>query len=397
MLDARKSAILRKVVSEHIATAQPVGSAHVVLDPLIEVSPATVRSDMAALEREGYLTHPHTSAGRVPTDKGYRFFVDQLSEPALDPARHEQVREFFGRAHGELERVLRDTSRLLSQLTDYAAVVVPPTHDSLTIRSAVLVRIAPRAGLVVLVLSNGAVDKHTVELDESWSDDEVERAAVRLSERLVGRTVGGLGRPGVHASPAPAMATVPGASGAAPEPSTAAGSPGAGDGDGSSPPPSGAAARRGAPGSGEAASRQRRRPEDEVAELIVAACDAAIAGYAEPAEAGDEVYVGGAARMAEQFQAVQTVREVLSILEQSFVVVELLHDVLSQGQTVSIGAEHGVASLAECSLVVAPYEVDDEVVGTIGVLGPTRMNYPQALAAVAVVSQHLSRQLTAGG
>ncbi|HTW99348.1 MAG TPA: heat-inducible transcriptional repressor HrcA [Acidimicrobiales bacterium] len=350
MLDARKSAILRKVVSEHIATAQPVGSAHVVLDPTIDVSPATVRSDMAALERDGYLTHPHTSAGRVPTDKGYRFFVDQLTAPSLDPTSQEQVLDFFGRAHVELEAMLRDTSRLLSQLTDYAAVVVPPTHDTLTIRSAVLVRIAPRVGLIVLVLSNGAVEKHTVELDESWSDEQIEQATARLGEALVGRTVGGAARQ-----------------------------------DGRT------VAQEADPAGG------RQTAERAVLEAILAACGEALASYQTPAESPGEVYVGGTARMADQFPAVRTVREILSILEESFVVVSLLHDVLAQSQGVAIGAEHGVASLAECSLVVAPYEVDDEVVGTIGVLGPTRMNYPQALAAVAVVSQHLSRQLTAGG
>jgi heat-inducible transcriptional repressor len=111
---------------------------------------------------------------------------------------------------------------------------------------------------------------------------------------------------------------------------------------------------------------------------------------------GTDVYVGGTARMAEQFEAVNTVREVLSILEQSLVVVSLLSDTLTRAQSVSIGGETGMASLAECSIVVAPYEVDDEVAGAIGVLGPTRMNYAHALAAVAVVSQRLGRQLSAG-
>jgi heat-inducible transcriptional repressor len=115
-----------------------------------------------------------------------------------------------------------------------------------------------------------------------------------------------------------------------------------------------------------------------------------------PSTSDGGVYVGGTARMAEQFLAVDTVRSLLSMLEQSFVVVTLLSDVLALGQSVAIGAENRVASLAECSLVVAPYEVDEEVVGTIGVLGPTRMNYPQALAAVAVVSQHLGHQLSKG-
>ena len=103
-LDDRKAAILRAVVREYIETAQPVGSAHVSRSGL-GVSPATVRNEMALLEREGYLTQPHTSAGRVPTDKGYRFFVDQLTTPgALPPVQRQQVREFFARAHGEIGR-----------------------------------------------------------------------------------------------------------------------------------------------------------------------------------------------------------------------------------------------------------------------------------------------------
>src|SRR5579875_388912 len=110
MLDERKAAILRAVVEEYIRTAQPVGSAAVARARGMSVSPATVRNDMGALEREGYLAQPHTSAGRVPTDKGYRFFVDSLAPTGrLDPSQSHQVREFFARAHGELERMLADT------------------------------------------------------------------------------------------------------------------------------------------------------------------------------------------------------------------------------------------------------------------------------------------------
>lgn len=339
MLDARKSAILRKVVTEHIETAQPVGSAHVVRDPLIDVSSATVRADMASLEREGYLSHPHTSAGRVPTDKGYRFFVDNLCGPTpLDPSREGQVQHFFAGAHGELERMLHDTSRLLSQLTDYAAVVVAPARAALTVLSCLLTRIGPRSALLVVVCSNGAVEKHPVELDDEATDELIERAGAILARRLAGQTVGQTVEPAAEAA----------------------------------------------------------RTGDAALDALVASAHRALAAERHPAPDDDHVYVGGTARMAEQFVAVETVREVLAILEQSFVVVSLIRDVLSQGQQVSIGAENGVASLAECSLVVAPYEVGDQVVGTIGVLGPTRMNYPQALAAVAVVSERLSRQLTTG-
>ncbi|HVB04647.1 MAG TPA: heat-inducible transcriptional repressor HrcA [Acidimicrobiales bacterium] len=334
MLDARKSTILRKVVAEHIETGQPVGSAHLVRDAAIDVSPATVRADMAALERDGYLTHPHTSAGRIPTDKGYRFFVDQLSPTGpLDARREEQVQAFFARAHHELEQMLRDTSRLLSTLTDSAAVVVAPSHEVLTVRSALLTRLGERAALLLVVLSNGAVEKHMLELAAGLADDEVDLANNCLREALTGQRFGSLR-------------------------------------------PSG--------GCGQ-----------QAVDELVAGCFTLLTEAA-PAAQGAEVYVGGTARMAEQFGAVDTVREVLAILEQSFVVVSLLSEAVSHGQSVSIGTENGMESLAECSLVVAPYEVGDEVVGTIGVLGPTRMNYSQALAAVAVVGERLSRQLTSG-
>ncbi|MGD0343348.1 MAG: heat-inducible transcriptional repressor HrcA [Acidimicrobiales bacterium] len=332
-LDARKSTILRKVVSEHIETGQPIGSAHVVRDAEIDVSAATVRSDMAALEREGYLTHPHTSAGRIPTDKGYRFFVDHLGDAAsLDPASEEQVEAFFRRAHGELERMLRDTSRLLSQLTDYASVVVGPTHEASSIRSSLLTRLGPRTALLVVVLSNGVVEKRTLEIDETVADADIERASARLREQLPGQTLGRLAPSGTAGAPA--------------------------------------------------------------VDRLVRSCYAVLPVVSPADDGGEDVYVGGTSHMADQFEAADTVREVLAILEQSFVVVSLISDLLAQGRSVAIGTESGLASLAECSLVVAPYEVDNELVGTIGVLGPTRMNYTQALATVAVVSQRLSHELS---
>src|ERR1700691_1836734 len=191
MLDERKSAILKKVVAEHIETGQPVGSSHVVRDGVIDVSPATVRADMATLEREGYLTHPHTSAGRVPTDLGYRFFVDHLDETsALGRDGERRVDQFFAAAHGELERMLRDTSQLLASLTDYAAVVVAPTHETATVSSVLVARLAEQAGLLLVVLSNGAIDKYGIELAASVTDGVLESANVALREQLVGSTVG---------------------------------------------------------------------------------------------------------------------------------------------------------------------------------------------------------------
>jgi hypothetical protein len=165
MLDERKAAILRAVVEEYIDTAQPVGSAHVAKAPGVSVSSATVRNDMAALEQEGYLRQPHTSAGRVPTEKGYRFFVDALGQPpTLRGAKAEQVRSFFEQAHGELEHMLHETSTLLGNLTSYAGVVIGPPPAEAHVRSVQLVALAPTAVLAVVVLSNGMVEKHTLDL-----------------------------------------------------------------------------------------------------------------------------------------------------------------------------------------------------------------------------------------
>ena len=336
MLDDRKAAVLRAVVREYIETAQPVGSAHVARTGNLGVSPATVRNEMAALEREGFLGQPHTSAGRIPTDKGYRFFVDQLTGPgALPAAQRYQVREFFAHAHGELEQMLHDTTSLLSGLTSYAALVLPPPSERATVRSVQVVRLATRLAMAVAVLSNGTVEKVTIDLDDDIGDERLGAASSHLTAHLDGTSMGD---------------TAP------------------------------------VPGTGD-------RRVDKVVEAVRDS-------FGRPTDRDDHIYVGGASHMAAAFDAVETVRQVLAILEQQYVVVGLLreildHDAEGHGLSVSIGTELGVQPLAECSIVLAPYDIEGERVGTVGVLGPTRMNYPQAMAAVAVVSERLGRSLSA--
>lgn len=336
MLDDRKAAILRAVVECHIRTAQPVSSSYVAQLGELSVSPATVRNEMAVLEQEGFLYQPHASAGRVPTDKGYRFFVDSMAGPApLAPRQSELVRLFFDRTHGQLERMLAETSGLLSKLTDYAAVVVAPAvPDPARARSVQLVQLAPRLVVAVAVLANGTVERRTLELSAELSWAQVERAQSALASFVVGETLEKPGLPEGSGDPAVDALAV-------------------------------------------SALRALRNVEED--------------------EEPEHVFVGGAARMAAAFEAVGTIRNVLEILEQQYVLVTLLKDVLDRGLTVAIGTEHGVASLADCSVVVAPYDVDGERAGTVGVLGPTRMHYDQALAAVAVVSKKLTRALSESG
>ncbi|MGA2036572.1 MAG: heat-inducible transcriptional repressor HrcA [Acidimicrobiales bacterium] len=330
-LDARKAAILNAVVSEYVESAQPVGSAHVTGTPGVEVSSATVRSEMAALESEGYLVQPHTSAGRIPTDKGYRFFVDHLARPgSLDAGRRQEVRRFFTHVHGEVEDLLGRTSGLLAHLTDYAAVVVGPGHATATIRAVQIVGLGPRLALLMVVLSDGAVEKTTLELPGDTAESVFAAAAAHMTAYLRGCTLARLGN--MPATGDPSLDTVIGFA------------------------------------------------EEGLSELSASK---------EP----EHVFVGGSSSMASAFDAVDSVRSVLSILEQQLVVVELIEDILDRGLSVAIGAEHGFEPLAFCALVVAPVSVEGETAGTIGVLGPTRMRYPRALAAVQMVADQLGEHL----
>ena len=196
MLDDRKAAILRAVVAQYIETAQPVGSTHVVEATHIGVSSATVRNEMTLLEREGFLAQPHTSAGRIPTEKGYRFFVDQLGGPGqLGPSQIREVKAFFSHTHGELERMLKDTSRLLSKLTATTAVVVGEPADSSVVRSVQLVGLGEHTYLVVAVLSTGSVLKRTVDTSEPVTDDELAAVAAGLGRHLDGNGLAALGVP----------------------------------------------------------------------------------------------------------------------------------------------------------------------------------------------------------
>ena len=190
MLDDRKTAILSAVVQEYIATALPVGSTHIADAPGVRVSSATVRNEMAVLEQEGYLVQPHTSAGRIPTDKGYRFFVDHLATPGrLDAATRSEVGEFFRTAHGRLEEMLHRTSDLLAHLTNYAAVVVGPRAEAVAVRSVQVVGLSSTMATVVVVLGNGSVESQTIELDPDVTDAHLAAASTHLAGQLVGSSL----------------------------------------------------------------------------------------------------------------------------------------------------------------------------------------------------------------
>ena len=337
--DDRKIAILRRVIEHYVSTGQPVGSSHVAALPGISVSAATIRNDMAALEAEGYLAQPHTSAGRVPTDKGYRLYVDHLTSTDVakagrfDAIQRQQLGNFFDSAHFRLEETLHRTSLLLAQLTNYTAVVTGPAADEAQVRSVQLVALNDRVGTVVAVLSSGEVVNEPIEFNQIPTETQVLRATERLREHFVGNTL-----------------------------STAV------------------------------FTARSDASADSIAEQLAAQAARALGA----GSARETVFVGGTASLTRAFDAVEVVRSVLEALEQQYVVVSLVRDMLHRGMSVAIGAEHGVEPLSACSVVLAPLVRDGETVGSVGVLGPTRMNYPAALATVEVVSDRLGRRLTEG-
>lgn len=331
MIDERRAEVLQAVVRNYIETSQPVSSTSVMRTSTIDASAATIRSEMVALERDGYLMQPHTSAGRIPTDSGYRFFVDHLNEPdGLSAAQQHDVQAFFAHASGELESLLHRTGKLLSDLTGSASVVVAPAHGkTYSVASLQVVRLGERHGVIVVVGMDGTVVKVPVTLEFDEDIDQLARISGDMTRMYYGESLDS--ERDVRASKAQDQASV---------------------------------------------------------DRCVLALRAMLQ---QPSE--DHIFVGGTSRLAGAFEAVETLHSVLTTLEQQFVIVSLVRDLLDRGLNVSIGAELEVQPLATCSLVVAPTVVDGMAAGSVAILGPTRMNYGQALAAVTVVSQQLAEHL----
>ena len=329
-LDDRKAAILRVIIERYVESAQPVGSQTVTAAAGLGVSAATVRNEMSMLEREGFIAQPHTSAGRVPTDRGYRYYVDHLAGSGqLSTLERRHIAEFFTSATYAMDELLAQTSHLLARVTAHAAVVVGPEPQAVVVRGVNFVRLQPQALLLVLVLSNGAVEKEVVHCEAEISDDDVDDASAVLTRHLVGSKLTDL------------VSAVP--------------------------------------------------PDNALAR---AACSAMAANLAQHQR--EPLYVGGVSRLAAEHDAFVTTdaARLLELLEQHAVLASLLRELLGPGLTVRIGSENSRADLIECSLVLAPYIVEGEVAGTVGVLGPTRMDYRKAQAAVTTVSQRLGRQLS---
>ena len=334
MQEERRLEVLRAIVEDYVATEEPVGSKALVERHGLGVSPATVRNDMAALEDEGYITQPHTSAGRVPTDKGYRLFVDRLTTVKPMSAPEKRAISTFLDGAVDLDDVVGRSVRVLSQLTRQVAMVQYPTLSRSTVRHIELVALAPNRLLVVLILSSGRVEQRIAELGTDLTDLALSELRTRLNSAAAGEVI---------AEAVTALrAAVPAVNGGA----TAA-----------------------------------------VVELLV---DAMI-----DQRSDERIVVGGAANLARYGDSFDSaVRPLLEALEEHVVLLKLLGEASTGGAvTVTIGAEGPYEQLSATSVVTTGYGPHDEAVATLGIVGPTRMDYPGTMAAVRAVARYVSRIL----
>jgi heat-inducible transcriptional repressor len=335
MQDERRLAVLRAIVEDYVATQEPVGSKALVDRHGLGVSPATVRNDMAALEEEGLITQPHTSAGRIPTDKGYRLFVDRLT--TIKPMTTAERRAIATILDGavDLDDVVQRSVRLLAQLTHQVAIVQYPTLTRSTVRHVELVTLTPTRLMAILILSSGRVEQRLVELADPIDDDDVAALRSRLAAVVNGRTIA-QAVAGLGALEAPA------------------GDPGI---------------------------------QGTVIDVLLAAMS--------DHRASERVAVGGAANLARFGDSFElSVRPLLEALEEHVVLLKLLGEAQSGGTvTVRIGHEGPYREFASASVVSTGYGPADEAAGNLGVVGPTRMDYPGTMAAVRAVARYVSRIL----
>jgi heat-inducible transcriptional repressor len=340
VLDDRKAAILKAIVRDYVRGGEPVGSRRLVEEWDLGVSAATVRAEMAALEEAGYITHPHTSAGRIPTDLGYRYFVDSLQGTDNAQLSVDQRAALEGLLLGSagLEDLLWRATNALSRLTHFAALVAAPRLDRSRIRHIELVCLGPTSVLAVMVAETGRVMKRLLDLETAVVDHDVQRARHAVNEVAVG----------LRADQAPDVIS-----------GLAAGAP------------------------------------PEMRGLVDAVAEAVRQGLSGTYPSFEQVFVGGTANIAAgHFHRLEEVKQVYETLEEQMVVLNVLREALAVGDPgVRIGAELPLAELAPCSIVAASYEATREAVGSLGVLGPTRMDYPRTLAVVQAVASSLEKAL----
>ena len=341
-LERRQALVLEAIVRQHVATSLPVGSKAVAIQFADPVSSATVRNIMADLEAAGYLTHPHTSAGRVPTGKAYRLFVDSLRElPPLGQATERYIDETLGTVVGSPQRLMERASRILAEVSRNLGVVLGPPLEEKLLEHIKFVKLADQRVLAVIVSQPELIENKVIRLEEEFQQEELDQAADFLNGEFQGWSL-----------------------------------------------------------------RTIRLELVKRIEDMKAACDRLLTNVALlfmwgalAEEGAGPLYVGGATKILDQREFLEDgqVKDLLAAIEEKAKLVEILSACVENtdlGVQVLIGDENPKPEMRRCAFILAPYRYRDHPVGALGVIGPTRMEYDRAMTTVDYVSRLTSRLLS---
>jgi heat-inducible transcriptional repressor len=340
MLDPRAQTLLKTLIERYIVEGQPVGSRTLSKYSGLELSPATIRNVMADLEEMGFIASPHTSAGRVPTPRGYRLFVDTLlTVQPLDPQHISDIKgALLPNAAMVPQRVLSQASQMISELTHFAGVVVAPHRQAPKIRQIEFLALTETRILLIIVTAEGEVQNRILLTQRPYSPSELVEAANYLTQHFAGLDFMQI-RARLQA--------------------------------------------------------ELRQLSSDMTELMSAAADA---GAEAATEAAQQYVITGEKNLLDSEDLstnMSRLRQLFDLFEQRTGLMQLLDlSTRADGVQVFIGGESGIAPLDECSVVAAPYEVDGQVVGTIGVIGPTRMAYERVIPMVDITARLLSSALS---
>lgn len=338
-LDARARQLLRTLIARHIRDGAPVGSQTLAEHAGLKVSPATVRNILADLEELGLLASPHTSAGRIPTAQGYRMFVDSLLQCQPLPASEmQQLRSEL--AGSDTRQLLGSASELLSAMSRFVGVVAAPKPDTLVFRYIDFVTLAPDRVLAILVLHDGSVQNRVLELRRGFEPAVLEQVANYLNAHFAGLPLPQIRRKLLA---------------------------------------------------------ELRQARDEMQAMLSQAVELAEHAFA-PAEAGGDLLVAGQTRLmgTQGISDVERLRELFEAFARKRDILQLLERTLhAQGVKIFIGEETGIAPLEDVTLVAAPYGRDGEVLGVLGVIGPTRMAYERVIPVVQATAEAVGEAIAA--
>ena len=339
-MDERKKQVLHAIIQDYITSAEPVGSRAVAKKYNLGVSPATIRNEMSDLEEQGYIEQPHTSAGRVPSDKGYRYYVDNLMpKQMLTPTEMQAVRQALVIQMTEIDDFMRNCCNLIANLTNYATIVSTPQAGQGKLQKLQLVPVNDHQVLVVLTSSSGLVRHKMINMQQPLTADLLQRVELLAQAHLIGTELDKLNYQSIR----------------------------------------------------ELLSKieQHQRLLDEAGDLLQRVLFP---------QMQHKVYTGGALNMLSQpeFQDLDQLKNVFALLEEEGKVKELLyHGGEQSGEvTISIGAELPQEQMQNCSLLVAQYYINGEEAGNIGILGPTRMSYQKTASLLEFIAKEISNNLS---